>query len=144
MTTLDPRLVTNALLELLRDATSLPIGDLRLPEVAEGKPWAIVYPVGQGERWGPELWAPDSSGSLHYQVTSVGRTREQCEWMGGLVDRSLLARSSGRFQVDWPDMDGWKVIDRRLVGAEGIDPEGVSPNLVYSQPARYAIHVTPA
>ncbi len=157
MTVLDRRPVTTALVGWLATATGKPCGDHRLPTnlpaapTTPGKkpdPYSIVYALDGGGYWGPGLVAPDQAADWLYQVTSVGYSPAQVQWLADAVKRTLLARSaSGAFQVAFPAVTGVVIADRMPPegsGAGGIDIAGKHPDEVFSIPERYVLRAVPA
>lgn len=67
------------------DPTS-PFGWAGVPGQSVFAPYVIVYPL-SGELDG-SLGCPDTDGDLSWQVTCVGSTREQCDW---LLDTTVTA-----------------------------------------------------
>lgn len=149
MTVVDRRIVTEAILTMLRTSTGMPVGDSVLDEddIVDQKPWGVLHPIdGGGYEGGAPYTAPDSDAQLVYQVDSVGRSRGQAEWMADLVRRTMLARSSsGSFQVASPSIAPFKIIDRAPDTAPGgVIPEGEPSARVYSISERFVIFVTPS
>lgn len=145
MTVPDRRLITNGLITLL-DAVGWPVGDHTAPERVSGKGWIVVYSIpGGGFEYG-SLRMPDETAQFTYQIDSVGLSREQAEWGADAVRRTLLARTgTGAFQVAFPAVAGWAVIDRHPDGTPGgVTPEGTPPNRVFSNPERFVLCVTPS
>lgn len=106
MTLADPRTHDDAIVDLLEDA-GIVVGDGTYPEDDYGwqgvpgqsnfVPYAIVYPLRQ--TFDGSLGCPDTDSELRWQITCVGRTREQCDWVLHRVDETLIGRSltvSGR------------------------------------------------
>lgn len=141
--------ITDAFLLLLRSSTGQPIGDHTAPSQAEMTdeeffPYAIVYSIEGGELTGPPLSAPEADGEFVYQVTSVGTTRKQAEWMADRARRTVLARTSGQYQVEMVSPAGTKIRGRIPDGGAGpVDVEGEEPNEIYSVPERFRILTTP-
>jgi hypothetical protein len=142
---IERRLVTAAFIQMLETATSVPVGLVEAPVVQPKKPWAVVHPIEGGGFSGSPFYEPDSDAAFVYQVDSVGRSAEQAQWMDDLVRSTVLARSSGAFQVSFPAIDAATVIDRRPdTSAGGVIPEGEKPNRLFTISSRYSIYVTPS
>ena len=79
------------------------------PGQSEFLPYRIVFPISGGVFDGP-LGCPSDDASLTWQVTCVGATREQCEWVVDATHASLVEQTltvAGR-SIDrvWSDMAG--------------------------------------
>ncbi len=157
MTVIDRRPITKALVPWLATATGKPCGDHRLPtnlppppteRGRKSDPYTIVFALDGGGYWGPGLTAPDQAADFVYQVTSVGYSPEQVQWMADAVKRTMLARSSsGAFQVAFPAVTGVVIADRMPPegdGPGGIDIAGRHPDEVFSIPERYVLRAVPA
>lgn len=150
-TVLDKRPITNELLTLLATGTGKIIGDGRMPDDLPTKdPWAIVYSI-DGARFVDVDKIGDDDSSFAYQVSCVGRSREQAEWMQDRVIRTLTQRQGVGWSVPWPvDLladppNPWSVIGRLVdepVG--GIDREGSAGNFLFTAATRLTIIVTPS
>lgn len=75
----DPRTATDAIISRLTTGTGKNIGDGVAP--ADGTlPYAVVTPLADGDYDGPmNDWQADVA--MEWQVTSVGATRSQAQWM---------------------------------------------------------------
>lgn len=121
----DRRGVTDAFLALLRTGTSKPVGDHALPDHTPDQPFAVVYSLPGGGFDGPPLTNPEDSSEFVYQVTSVGVTRQQAEWMADAIRRTVLARSSsGAFQVAIVSPTGVAICGRMGEAPGGVEEEG--------------------
>jgi hypothetical protein len=83
-------------------ALGLAVGDGEAPHVAP--PYTVVYPITGGASYGT-LGAPDDDAELVYQVTCVGTTRLQAEWledktMGLLAGFTVTGRSIARVDIE--------------------------------------------
>lgn len=137
----DRRTVTAALLDLL-ETTTLPIGDHTAPAEVAGKPWAVLYSIPGGEVSDHNLAAVETGIDLIYQVTSVGRRRDQAEWMADLIRATVIGRTAGAFIATWPVMTGLKVADRQLWGGVGgVEPSGEAPHRLWSVAERFLIRI---
>lgn len=65
------------------EAANLTVGDGEAP--SGSPPYAVVYPIPGGRAFG-SLSEPHEDAELVYQVTCVGLTREQAEWV---ADKSM-------------------------------------------------------
>lgn len=139
----DRRIVTAALLDLL-ETTTLPIGDHTAPEEVAGKPWATLYSITGGNLSQDNLAAVEDGTDLIYQVTSVGRRRDQAEWMADLIRAKVVARTATAFVTAWPSMTGLKVADRQMWGGVGgVEQSGEAPHQLWSVAERFLIRVVP-
>lgn len=146
---IDRRPITNALLQMLRDATARQIFDSVIPKgtvTPQGESWGLLHSIPGGGFDGAPMVSPDSDLALVYQVDSVGRRRDHAEWMGDTVRRTILARTvQGRFQVAFPDPPGVLINDRRPYGeVGGVDAEGDDPYRVYTVAERFVLFATPS
>ena len=82
------RLLTNAVIAALATGGDR-IGDAQAPTDST-RPYAVVYPLFVTDREGP-LGDFQADGWYEYQVTSVGDTRMQAEWMNDRTTGKLLA-----------------------------------------------------
>lgn len=78
MTVATSRAETEALLAALRAAWPR-VGDAVAPDDAT-LPYAVLYPAGAGPLSGP-VSDPFADSSPLFQITCVGRTREQTQWL---------------------------------------------------------------
>jgi hypothetical protein len=100
----DPRLVTDGVRTKLT-SLSLAVGDAQAPTGAP--PYVVVYPIAGGRTSGP-LAAPNDDAEMVFQVTCVGVSREQAEWLENKVQTGLLGigtitvtgRSTPRIALD--------------------------------------------
>lgn len=148
MTTPAMRGVTLAFLSMLNTAVPAGVffGNSETPDVPEGsnQPYGILYPVPGGDTWG-SLSLPDAQGTSVYQVSCVGRTSEQGQWLQDLVRATVLARNTnGAHQVAWPAMsNGLVVIMREISEKGGVLVDGVPPRQIFTYHDRYSITVSP-
>lgn len=142
---------TNAVIDLLARGTGKLVGDAKAPPLPPGMPerdfwpYCIVYSIPGGSSSG-SLADPFEDSGLVYQVTSVGRTRQQAEWMADRVRNVWLSRTTrGTFQVPLVSPQGWTAAGRipQDGSGGGVDREGEPPNEVFSVPDRYILQVTP-
>lgn len=121
------RAVTDDVIGVL-EAGSLTVGDT----TGEGltAPFVVVYPIGDGflaPGFGGSLGEPWSQVDAGIQVTCVGVSREQAQW---LEDRAtaLLVAHVGDW---WVQLDGSPAVSR--------DDDTGGPPLFYAYP-RFSIH----
>lgn len=140
---------TDGVIDLLQRGTGKLVGDHTAPD-RDGRddsdyfPYAIVYNIPGGGSDGGLGFGYEETDVI-YQVTSVGLTRAQADWMADRCRLTWLARSGPGFQVPFLSPDGWTVSGRmpEYGFSGGIDVEGDPPNRVFSAPERYVLHVTP-
>lgn len=84
----DPRLLYDALIARLIAQTLRPIGDAAEP-TSTALPYAIVYPLTDEPHDGP-LNDPTQVTDDAFQVTAVGGSRRQAQWMQQAVREALL------------------------------------------------------
>lgn len=87
-TAYDPRLQTNAIIARLEDQTTRPVGDAQAPADTT-RPYTVVYSLdddpGEASQTDPHMVANPA-----FQVTSVGDTRDQAQWMQKQARDALL------------------------------------------------------
>lgn len=143
------QLFTDGVIDLLQRGTGRPVGDHKAPD-REGRddddfyPYCVVYNLPGGSSDGGLGFGYEDS-TVIYQVTSVGLTRGQADWMADRVRLTWLARLGVAFQVPFLSPDGWAVSGRmpNYGFSGGIDSQGEPPNRVYNAPERFELHVTP-
>jgi hypothetical protein len=141
------RLHTNAVVATLETAVAATIavvGDAYKPGVtgwqgepghSQFAPYMIVYPLGGG--FDGTIGDPDDDASLQWQVTCVGETREQAEWVTDLAIAALVGQPlaiAGRYvpRVELDDAAG------------GVRPDdSVQPPVFIATP-RFTAWSTPA
>lgn len=112
-------------------AAGLTIGDGEAPEA--DPPYGVVYQVPSAGLEGT-LADPNADGELVYQVTCVGTTREQAQWV---VDKAMAL------------LDGFNVANRSIARVSVDSLPGVlrddklDPPLFYATP-RFRVFSTPA
>ena len=88
----DRRELTTALIALLELATDRPWGDGKAPgQSAPEVPYGIVYAIAGGGVDGG-FADPHTDATFVYQLSSVGATREQAEWLADRARRAVLGR----------------------------------------------------
>lgn len=100
MSLADPRTHDDALVAKLIDA-GLVVGDAADPDDPFGWqgvpgqsrfiPYAVVYPL--DHLYDGSLGCPDTDSDLSWQVTCVGSTREQCDWVRAEVAAALIGQT---------------------------------------------------
>jgi hypothetical protein len=84
-------------------ALGLAVGDGEAPS-ATVPPYVVVYPIAGGRSTGT-LGAPDDDAELVYQVTCIGTSRKQAQWLedkvsGLLAGFAVTGRSVARVEVE--------------------------------------------
>lgn len=123
------RIHTDAIIAALQ-AAGLIVGDAKNPGVPP--PYAVVYPIPGGSRSG-SLDDPHEDAELVFQVTCIGSSREQAEWV---VDKAEGILS------------GVTVTGRRIFLSVDSNPgvfrdDDVSPPLFQATP-RFRLMTTPS
>ncbi len=95
------RPLTAAVISVLQTA-GLTVGDADAPAEVSGAGYVVVYPLPGGSFDGSlaDAW---SDADPVYQLTSVGRSRQQCEWVADKARVTMLAAT-------WTLPDGRKVM----------------------------------
>lgn len=136
------RLFVDAVVAELEGAGLL-VGDAVAPDAithdTQGRltsPYCIVYPMPSGGTSGP-MSAPHADEDMVVQVTAVGRTREQAQWVADTAKATLLAGISitGRALSSRPGLDVGSGLQR--------DDDTAGPPLFYAV-HRYRFPTTPA
>ena len=83
------RLLTDAVLARLVAATSKAVGDGQAPADIT-RPYSVLYPLDDTDRDGDMIDTQRTSW-FDFQVTVVGDTREQAEWLADDLRDSMLA-----------------------------------------------------
>ncbi len=83
------RVLTDAVLAVLVAAGTEKIGDATAP-ADDARPYAVLYPMDDSERDG-DFVDTQRTAWFEYQITSVGDTREQAEWLADRLRTVLLA-----------------------------------------------------
>ncbi|WP_159073624.1 hypothetical protein [Streptomyces sp. RTd22] len=109
-------------------ASSLPTG--------AATPYSVLYPVGSTSD-GPPFGDASADARIIYQVTSVGTTAEQAEWMADKVRAGILTRTPAGYTYSIT-ATGYVVMARELDKEEGV----TAASGVYSYVQRFAIEVT--
>ena len=123
------RLHTDAVIAALETA-GLTVGDAKVPNAP--LPHAIVYPIPGGDRSG-SLANPYEDAEFVFQVTCVGTSREQAQWLADKAEAIL---------------DGVTVTGRTIHPSPDSNPgvfrdDDVTPPVFYCTP-RYRLKTTPS
>lgn len=122
-------------------ATGRPCFLVVVPEdVNPTLPYSILYPIAGGGFSG-SYDLPDRQPAVVYQLTSVGGSTNQAEWMGDRVRKAFLGRNDdAAFLYPISAPAGWTIMQRSSdSGAGGVDPgEGG----LYSIAERFVIWLT--
>lgn len=130
MSVASARLHTDAVIAAL-EAVGLTVGDATAAGLTP--PYAVVYKIEGGEFAG-SLQDPFEDADLVYQVTSVGRTREQAEWV---ADKAMVL-------LDGVTVNGRSIALVSPDGGPGVRrDDDVSPPLFYATP-RFRLKSTPS
>ncbi len=101
------RLLTNAVLTKLKtNSGSIKIGDGQAP-ADDDRPYAVLYALDDAERAGDMSSAVDVTGWFEFQITSVGDTREQAEWLADLLRTLMMSANltpSGFVMFPWRNL----------------------------------------
>lgn len=81
------RVLTDEILTVVAAATGKQLGDGTAP-ASPVFPYAVLYPLPSPDHDG-DLGTPDRDRGWLYQVTSVGATREQTQWMADEVETAM-------------------------------------------------------
>lgn len=81
------RVLTDEILSVVAAATGKQLGDGTAPD-SPVFPYAVLYPLPSPDHDG-DLATPDRERGWLYQVTSVGATREQAQWMADEVETAM-------------------------------------------------------
>lgn len=136
--------LTTSFISMLSIATSRSVGDGEGPIGANiNQGYYVVYGIPISGDW-ETLSAPLLDADLVYQVTSVGKTREHCEWLADRARLTVIGRSGVGFQVPLNPPAGVSVINRRPEsGLPGTPvPEGTPPNQRWSVAERFLLSIT--
>lgn len=144
MSTVQTRLVTDAILEML-NTTPVLIGDGAPPHGGgwvntRFTPYANLHHIAGGITDGP-VTGPDDDAELIYQITAVGSTREQCEWVADVTRTAMLAA------VETITILGREVLNigvDMLGGSRRDDSLGPAEPAVWMGVDRFRVVTTPA
>jgi hypothetical protein len=140
------RILTSNLRTALATATGRPWGSGKAP-VKEPKeadyPYGILYVIDGGGYSGPPFHHPEADADCVYQLTSVGLTVSNVEFMADKARTAILGRDeNGAFATDIPAPEGWIVNNRRPdTPPGGVDQTGKD---LYQVVERFVLSVTPA
>lgn len=135
---LSRRNLTQLLLTSIATHTSCPVGDSNTPDPPYGwdgqpgeigskfKPYSILTPMSSGRATGP-LSDTHADWQLNYSLSSVGTTREQCEWICDKARSSFVVLKNTTFD----GIDGtYKIQQIRTESIGGIvRSDSVEPNM---------------
>jgi hypothetical protein len=142
--------VTTALLDLFRGDVVEHAPRWVYDAAYDGKPTKPVYPHHILYRipGGSSDVTPDLSGvrrtiSVPWQLTTVGKYRNQCERAAQVAHDRLLARTLDGFVHPLAMPAGWACVDRRPDAVmPGITRSGDVPTAVFSLPARFYLTIS--
>lgn len=135
--------VLSALVAMMRDQLSQPVGDGAPPE--EEPPYFYVNSIPGGSYVGPPLVNPEADMAMVVQVTSIGFQRDQTQQLATLARKLILGRdASGAFQASiaggtfvvvdrWPDS-----------GPPGVDYSGRPPDRLFNVAERFVLYTRSA
>lgn len=132
MTAPATRLLTDALLTALRAAHPR-VGDAIAPDDTT-YPYAVLYPAGIGSTSGPVSDANADSTPL-YQITCVGKVREEAEWLSDLLRPVALGALT---------VTGWKVADPRVETSQPVRRDDSTAPPVFYAADQIRYFLTPA
>ncbi|GAA2136704.1 hypothetical protein GCM10009760_16380 [Kitasatospora kazusensis] len=136
------RVVSLAVQAALSGATGRSCGYATAPVAADKPtgntvPYCVLYPLGSVSD-GPPFGDADADAKVLVQVTSIGTTAEQAEWMADKVRGALLGRAPGAGFATPVAPAGHVVTGRELDKSDGV----TVVSGVYSYIERFALHVT--
>lgn len=112
-------------------ALGLTVGDAEAPSAAP--PYVVVYPVAGGSTSGV-LAAPDDDAVLVYQVTCVGTSRKQTEWLADKVIGLLTGVTVTARKIPTIHLDSFG----------GVTRDDTSTPPLYLAFPRFRVYTTPA
>lgn len=136
--------VTNAVLGMLQANLPFEVYDHRAPD-DRVFPYAVLYRIPGGGSSGPALHDPDADVTVVYQVDGVGSRRDQAELAASMISDVMLGYSNGapKYVLGLPGtLRECGRMRNDTLG--GVEPEGPSPNEVFTVPGRYEVSVTPS
>lgn len=142
MTAVPVDLIDAGVLALLR-SSGFDVHDAVVP-ADPGFPFTILYAIPGAPGQGP-VDDPDAITTVGYQLSSVGRTREQARLRAARNAELMTARTPGGSLLNpLPMPAGWRELDRyRPDGPGGATPTGDSTNRIFTCVDRYLLAVTP-
>lgn len=110
-------------------------GFVGLPGESLFTPYMVLYPLAPS--FGGTIAAASDDAEIEYQVTCVGETREQAEWVADQAIAALVEQTV--------TITGRSVMRLRLTDAGGgvRRDDDVLPSVFYTTP-RFALYTTPA
>lgn len=129
--------ITAALLAHLATGTGRPVGDAAVLD-APSLPYSVLYPLTDGTVYG-SMGSPADEASYGYQVTSVGGTREQAEWIADLVRKTMF---SGPISVPADPTDPFT--DSYIVGVSPLGSAGGAERVgtVWQSAERFSVEAS--
>lgn len=142
VTVLDREVLTTALKAWLAEELNRGVEVGESPS-ASPLPYVMIYPIPGGRFSGPAFSAPNADADAVYQLTSVGKGREQAEWLADRARHVMLDREDdGTFATAFPDIEGWVVYDRSPdSGPPPVTPDGAG---LWRVDERFVLCITPA
>lgn len=132
----DIDLLYSGIISALATGTGKQVGDGAAPSAAV-LPFAVVYPIGDVDREAAmnEL-LKDGDLVTEVQVTSVGESREQAQWMSGQIREEFIASaiSWATRKITLVELDDGNAVERD----DDVQPPlfyGIDSFLVFSTPA---------
>lgn len=125
--------VTDALVSMLADVTSMPIGDSRIPYPSDDPssdpelPYVIVYSVDGGGFSGPTYTTTEDTATFLYVIHSVAGNddREQAEWAADRVRHAILGvNAAGAYLHDLELVQPVGHVPQRVIGRRPEGPPG--------------------
>ncbi|MCX4749235.1 hypothetical protein OG455_27645 [Kitasatospora sp. NBC_01287] len=140
--TVQGRVLSLAVQAALSGATGRSCGYGAAPATADKPtgntvPYTVLYPQG-GTASGPPFGESEGDGRIVYQVTSIGTTAEQVEWMADKVRIAVFGKLPKGGYATPIVAAGHTVIGRELDKEDG----AAVANGVYSYLTRIILHVT--
>jgi hypothetical protein len=137
--------LTNHLLKFLQDNVGRPVGDHDIPGSVsqppgpDDFPYCILYSIDGGGFDGPMLTSGDEFADREFQVTSVGLTREQCQFMAARVHHVMTSRNDDNTGYEYP-LSG---VALRQVNDPpgGVSREGETPVYIWQHAQRYTVRL---
>lgn len=120
---------TDAVIAAL-EAADLSVGDAEAPDAQP--PYVVVYAIPGGRAFG-SLAEPHEDAELVYQITCVGKTREQAEW---LADKAMVL-------LDGLTVDGRSIAFVTLDSLPGVQRQTEPTPAVFLSTPRFRVYSTP-
>lgn len=133
--------ITLEIQRVLAEEARLQVGLRKAPPDATA-PYLVLHPIGSGdndETTTGDVGLPGSMIDWVWQVTSVGRTVDECEGFADRVQEIVLARVAGTGVFLHPlHLDGMNVVNRW----RGMSGEAIEEGVVWSKPDRFHLLVS--